>query len=156
MVMWVIIFSLLLIGLTLLVVEIIFIPGTTVVGILGVIFSIVGIVITFKHFGSETGYYVLTGTGIATIGALYYSFKSGTWNKLALNSSIKSKVNEGSMSGLRVGDEGITVSSLKPSGKAEFNGENFEVRTTGNYVEPKSKVRIIRIESQQILVEQIK
>ncbi len=67
MFMWIIIISLLAIGLGLIIVELVFIPGTTVVGLLGLIFSIVGIVISYSHFGNDIGFYILLGTLITTL-----------------------------------------------------------------------------------------
>jgi membrane-bound ClpP family serine protease len=155
MVMWIIVLSLLVIGLILLIVEVIFIPGTTVVGILGVVFSCVAVVISYKHFGSDTGLYVLSSALVLTLAALIYSFKSGAWNRYSLKSSSNSKVNEGMTLSLKTGDEGITVSSLRPVGKAEFDDKIYEVKTFGEYIEPKERVRIIQLESQQIIVEKI-
>ena len=154
--MWIIVISLLLIGLMLIIVELVFIPGTTVVGLLGLIFAIVGIVISYSHFGNDVGFYILLGTLASTLAALFYSFRSGAWSKFSLKSSINSKVNEGIMASLQIGDEGITVSTLRPMGKAEFNSKTFEVKTSGNYIERGEKVRITQIESHQIVVEPIK
>ncbi len=154
--MWIIVISLLLIGLTLIIVELVFIPGTTVVGLLGLIFAIVGIVISYSHFGNDIGFYILLATLASTLAALFYSFRSGAWSKFSLKSSINSKVNEGIMASLQIGDEGITVSTLRPMGKAEFNSKTFEVKTSGNYIETGEKVRITQIESHQIVVEPIK
>lgn len=153
--MWIIIIALLLIGLTLIIVELVFIPGTTVVGLLGLIFAIVGIVISYSHFGNDVGFYILLGTLAATLAALFYSFRSGAWSKFSLKSSSDSKVNEGIMASVQIGDEGITVSTLRPIGKAEFNSKTFEVKTSGNYIERGEKVRITQIESHQIVVEPI-
>lgn len=154
--MWIIVISLLLIGLTLIIVELVFIPGTTVVGLLGLIFAIVGIVISYSHFGNDIGFYILLATLASTLAALFYSFRSGAWSKFSLKSSISSKVNEGIMASLHIGDEGITVSTLRPMGKAEFNSKTFEVKTSGNYIERGEKVKITQIESNQIVVEPIK
>jgi len=153
--MWIIVLSLLLIGLALIIVELVFVPGTTVVGLLGLIFAIVGIVISFSHFGNAIGFYVLLAMLATTLGGLFYSFRSGAWTKFSLKSSMDSKVNEGIMASVHIGDEGITVSTLRPTGKAEFNSKTFEVKTSGNYVERGEKVKITQIESHQIVVEPI-
>ncbi len=153
MLMWIIIISLLLIGLALIIVELVFIPGTTVVGLLGLIFAVVGIVISYSHFGSAVGFYILLGTLATTLVALFYSFRSGAWKKFSLKSSMKSKVNDGIMDTVSIGDEGITLSTLRPVGKAEFKSRTFEVKTSGNYVERGEKVRITQIELHQIVVE---
>lgn len=155
MLMWIIIISLLLIGLALIIVELVFIPGTTVVGLLGLVFTVVGVVISYNHFGSETGLYILVTTLAITLLTLFYSFRSGAWSRFSLKKSIDSKVNEGLVASLNVGDEGVTVSTLRPIGKAEFGHKIFEVRTLGGYVEPRQKVKIIEIQSHQITVEPI-
>ena len=153
--MWLVIAALILDGLLLIIVEIVFIPGTTVVGLLGLIFTIVGIAFSYSHFGSETGFYDLLGTVVATGGTLYLSFRKGAWKKFSHQSSIDSKVNEGMADHLSTGEEGISISVLRPMGSAEFNGKIFEVKTNGEFVNNGIKIRIIRIRSNDILVEPI-
>jgi membrane-bound ClpP family serine protease len=155
MVMWIIIISLLTIGLGLIIIELVFIPGTTVVGLLGLIFSVVGIVISYRHFGNDIGFYILIGTLITTLGGLFYSFRSGAWTRFSLKSSIDGKVNEGMLKVLNVGDEGTTRSSLRPMGTAEFANQNYEVRSTGSFLDSGTRVKIIQIQSNQIIVEPI-
>jgi membrane-bound ClpP family serine protease len=150
---WFIIISLIIIGLILLIVEVVFIPGTTIVGILGGAFAVIGVVITYQNIGSTAGFYVLLVTLVATALALYFSFRSGAWNAFSLKSAIQSKVNEGATSHLKVGDEGETISALRPFGKAEFGNLVVEVRSLGTYTEPKSRVKIIQIDSSQIIVD---
>jgi membrane-bound ClpP family serine protease len=153
--MWIIIIALLLTGLALIIIELIFIPGTTIVGLLGFIFSAVGIVITFRHFGSNIGYYVLLGTLVISLVALFYSFRSGSWSKFSLKTSMENKVNEGILASLHIGDEGKTISTLRPIGKAEFENKQYEVKTTGDYVENGTRIRITQIQSNQVVVEPI-
>jgi membrane-bound ClpP family serine protease len=155
MAMWIIIISLLAIGLGLIIVELVFIPGTTVVGLLGLIFTIVGIVISYSHFGDTTGFYILMGTSVTTLVALFYSFRTGAWTRFSLKSSMNSKVNEGMLSTLSVGDEGTTRSALRPMGTAEFGNQQYEVRSLGSFVESGSRIKIIQILSNQIIVEPI-
>lgn len=143
----------LLLGLALLVIEVVFIPGTTVVGILGVVSSIAGIVMSYNNFGNTIGFYVLMSSLVATGIALYFSFKSGAWTRFSNRSSIKGKVNEGTITHLKVGDAGESISALRPFGKADFGGTQVEVRSAGNYVEPRSRIRIVRIDGNQILVD---
>jgi len=155
MLMWIIVIALLLIGLTLILVELVFIPGTTVVGLLGLVFAIVGIVVCYQHFGDTVGLYALIGMSCVTLGGLFYSFRAGTWSRFSLKSAIDSKVNEGLLSSVHVGDEGVTLSSLRPMGKAEFHEKAFEVKTSGGYVDSGERVKITRIESHQIVVEPV-
>jgi len=47
------------------------------------------------------------------------------------------------------------MSALRPSGKAELKDKTFEVRTQGAYVDSGTRIRIIKILSNQIIVEPI-
>ncbi|MCU0398274.1 MAG: hypothetical protein MUC73_09240 [Cyclobacteriaceae bacterium] len=151
--MWLAITVLIIIGIVLLIVEVIFIPGTTVVGILGLVFLLGGILFSYYEYGSSTGNYVLLGTSIAGSIALYLSFRKGAWKKFSLNTSITSKVNEGLLNDLKVGMEGVAVSALRPMGTAEFNGKMIEVKTNGDYLAPGSRLKIIHLQPNEIFVE---
>jgi membrane-bound ClpP family serine protease len=151
--MWIIILALLLIGLSLIIVELVFIPGTTVVGLLGLIFTITGVIVSYNHFGDQVGFYVLMGVLVATAASLYFSFRSGAWSRFSLKSSIDSKVNEGILTSVHVGDEGMTISALRPIGKASFHDKVLEVKTSGTYLYQGQRVKIILIQANQIFVE---
>lgn len=153
--MWMIIAVLILAGIVLIIAEIVFIPGTTVVGLLGAAFVMGGVIFAYKQYGNETGFYVLLGTGVGTFFAVFFSFRAGTWNKVSNKSVIKSKVNEGLTAQLNEGDIGMTVSALRPMGSAEFNGKIFEVKTSGEYVANAIRIKIIKIRVNDILVEPI-
>ena len=151
--MSVIIISLLLIGLALVIVEVVFVPGTTIVGIIGVIFIGSGVIISYRHFGSETGLYILVGMGVITAVALFFSFRSDAWSRFANKSAMNSKVNEGSTASLKVGDEGTALSVLRPMGKVDFQNGQFEVKTLGDYVDVGTRVKIVHIDASQIIVK---
>ena len=153
MLMLIIIIALLAIGLALIIAEIVFIPGTTLVGVLGLIFSVAGIFISYQHY--DVGFYILLGMSILTAASLFYSFKTGVWSKFSLKDSNQGKVNEGMLSNLSVGEEGTTLSTLRPVGKAQFNKQEYEVKTLGDYVDHGIRVRIKLIVSNQIIVEPI-
>jgi len=150
-----VVIALILVGLTLIIVEVVFIPGTTVVGLLGLVFLIVGIAFSYGQFGSETGNYVLLASVIGFALALYLSFRKGAWKRFSLKTSIESRVNEGVTRELKPGNEGIAVSALRPMGSAEFDGKIFEVKTNGDYLAAGTKVKVVHIQSNDILVEPI-
>lgn len=153
--MWLIIAALILAGIVLIIAEVVFIPGTTIVGLLGAVFMVAGIIFAYRQYGNQVGFYVMLGTGVTTALALYLSFRNGAWNKLANKSAIKSKVNEGLTAKLSEGEEGVTVSALRPIGTADFQGKIFEVKTGGEYVENAMRIRIVKIRSNDIIVEPI-
>ena len=153
---WIIVASLILFGLILLITEVIFIPGTTIVGFIGFGVMVFGMALGFKYFDKTTGWLIAGGTTVTSVLLFYWAFRSKAWERFALKTSSHSKVNEGELDHLKVGEEGITVSALRPMGKAELGGKMFEVTSMGSYVETNTRIKIIRILSNQILVEPIK
>lgn len=143
---------LILLGLALLVAEVIFIPGTTLVGILGVVFAGLGVFLGFTAYGYETGIWLLIGTSIAAVVCVLLSVRNRSWHRLSLNNSMNSRVNEDEVL-VQVGARGVTISNLRPAGKAEFNGVVYEVRTRGNHLEVGTPVRVSKVEDRNIFVE---
>src|SRR6187402_1587720 len=94
---WSVIISLIVLGLVLIIIEIIFVPGTTFVGVGGFVFLIIGIFLSFNYFGKETGWTIVGISSVISGGLFYYSFKANVWSRFALKSSIDSKVNEGDL-----------------------------------------------------------
>jgi len=139
----------------LIVIELIFIPGTTIVGIVGFLCIISGLVLTFNDFGNTVGWVATVGTAIFSGAVLIYAFRSGAWNKFALKKSIDSKVNQDKPINVEVGDEGVARSALRPIGKGDFNNVEMEVRSLGELVPTNSRIKIIKIENRKIYVEPI-
>jgi len=152
---WVTVILLIMIGLVLIIVELIFVPGVTIVGILGFILVAVGIWISYAALGTNTGHLVLAAAVLTGGLALFYSFRSDAWSRFALKESNKSRVNEENPHLLQVGEEGTTVSALRPQGTALFKERRHEVQTMGTFLRPNTPVRIIKIVANKITVEAI-
>jgi len=155
MVEWLTVILLIFFGLGFIIAEIIFVPGTTLLGLFGLIFTIIGVIISYISFGAGIGTIVMIVAGTIGVGVLVYSLKAGVWEKFALKGSINSKVNEGEKEDLQVGEEGVTVSSLRPMGKGEFKERIYEVTTLGNFLTADTKIRIVSIKNNKIIVEPI-
>lgn len=153
---YILIAFLILSGIALIIAEIIFVPGTTIVGILGFLTSAFGVYRSYELYGNNIGHTVLAISLTLMIVAIVLSFKSGAWKRFALKSKIETPVNKDLTVGLDVGHEGVTVSSLKPIGKAEFDNQEFEVTSLGNFVEENQSIKIIKLERNKIFVELIK
>ncbi|MEJ2004375.1 MAG: NfeD family protein [Cyclobacteriaceae bacterium] len=150
-----IVLALIVVGLGLLLVEVIFVPGTTFVGIAGAVSAIIGIYLSFDYFGANVGWWMLLVTALLFGAAIYFGFRGQTWDRFSLKSSIKSKFNEGLTTGLQVAQRGKALSSLRPSGNAEFDSRTFEVRTHGDYIDSGTEVEIIKIDGNIIYVKPI-
>ncbi|PIB37589.1 hypothetical protein BFP72_15730 [Reichenbachiella sp. 5M10] len=152
---WIIIGLLILAGIGLIIIEIVFVPGTTIVGIAGFLVGGYGIYHSYELFGTMTGHWVLAASVTVGVCAIVYSFKSNTWSRFALKGSIQSKVNENLGSTLVLGQEGVTRSSLKPIGKADFGDVVVEVRSSGQFVEENKAIKIAKMDGNKIYVELI-
>lgn len=150
---WIIVVLLVLFGLALVIVEVIFIPGTTFVGVIGFVSMIIGVILSFGYFGAETGWFTLAGSTAASGIILYLALRTNVWRRFAINTSIDSKMNEVEQVKFKVGLEGIALSALRPIGKGEFGGEVTEVRTNGEYVEAGTSIRIVKVTTNQVIVE---
>ncbi|MDX1627402.1 MAG: NfeD family protein [Fulvivirga sp.] len=153
---WVTVAILVFLGIALVLAEIIFVPGTTFVGILGFISGIIGIYLGFTYFGAVTGWWILGGTALAFILSLYFGFRGDTWDRFSLKDTSLGKFNEGYSSKLQVAERGKTLSALRPIGKAEFNDKTYEVRSYGNYIDSNTEVEIVKIDGNNIYVEPLK
>ncbi len=152
---WATIITLIFFGLALVIVEIIFVPGTTLVGLAGFVLMVLGVWFAFSNFGREAGWITLAGTTVASGLLLYFSFKANVWGRFALKSVIDSKVNESVPRPFETGQEGVATSALRPIGKAEVNNHTVEVTTWGGYLEPGTRIRIVKVLPNQIIVEPI-
>lgn len=150
---YMLVFTLLVIGLFLILMELFIIPGLPVTGFFGFSFSGLGIYFAYKYFEIFTASMILGIFLIISLIAIYWAFKAPFRNKLLLTDSIKSRVNEES-NDLRVGDTGKTISSLRPYGSAEIKNKIYEVKTLGNFCDADVLIKVASIINNIIIVEQ--
>jgi membrane-bound ClpP family serine protease len=144
--------SLLLIGLVLVLAEILFVPGTTIVGIFGIIVSIAGVYYAFVSFEPMIAWWITALTLLLNLGAIIYGFSSGIWKRFSLKSSMEGGAFDGRTDGLHIGMIGTASSDLKPIGKAVFDEKIYEVNSTNGFIPVESVITIVKIENNKILV----
>ena len=54
-----------------------------------------------------------------------------------------------------LGLEGIATTVLRPTGMAEFDDVKLNVVSEGEYIQPGTRVRIVRVEGSRILVRSV-
>ncbi|BDD00133.1 NfeD family protein [Persicobacter psychrovividus] len=147
---------LIIVGIILLLVEVIFVPGTTFVGVIGAIAVIFGIYLSYTELGTSAGHWVLAGSSVVGIILSIYAFQSKPWLKMSNQSSVEGRVNTRDAIGLMIGQEGLTTSALKPVGKALFGETEEEVSTRGLFLEAGTAIEIIEIYKNKIIVQPLK
>ncbi|MCJ7813987.1 MAG: ATP-dependent Clp protease proteolytic subunit [Candidatus Atribacteria bacterium] len=148
------------IGLLLILVEIFIIPGFGLVGIGGIAAILASIFLTFGNIIQAT-YSILIALSVSVIGIfllIKYIPSTRTWRKFVLSTEQKKEL--GYTVGTRdlkrlIGKEGVAITPLRPSGIAEVNGKKIDVITQGEYIISNSKIKIISVEGNKIVVEAI-
>ncbi len=153
MIEWLSVVLLIAVALILIVAELIFVPGTTLVGLIGVACMVLGVYLSFDYFGSETGWIVLGVSSISGFVVVVYGLRSRAWEKFALTKRNESHVNEDFPADVQIGQIGKALSTLRPVGKAEFGAQVVEVQSLGNYVKTGEQVQVINLKDNKIFVE---
>jgi membrane-bound ClpP family serine protease len=149
---WLLIIILIVLGLLFLLLEILVIPGTTLAGIVGFGLVFVGLWQAYASKGIVEGHITLAVTFVVTIVVLYFSFKSGTWKRMALKTTSDGKMDQLDGIVIKEGDTGNSVSRLAPSGKAMINNEIVEVHTYGEFIDQEKELIVISVRDNKIVV----
>jgi len=140
-------------GLTLIIIELFLIPGSTVIGFAGFAMACIGVYGSFEVFGFYGGIGTALLTGAVSLIGLIIAVKKKIWKKFALNNAIEEKVATQDQSLLKINQEGITMSALRPAGTVSFHDVYFEVFSTSSFVEVGQKVKITSLNTNKIFVE---
>jgi membrane-bound serine protease (ClpP class) len=161
-------------GVILVMVEIFAIPGFGITGISGIILMVAGL--TLAMVDNETlrdpvSFNILTilkpfgivvlSVFLGLIAGIYLSRKvltSSLFPNLALQNNLH---NEDGYIGIdskiksKVGAEGTAITTLRPAGKVEIDGEWFDAVAEFGYIEKGSKIKITKDEAGQLYVTKI-
>jgi membrane-bound ClpP family serine protease len=148
-----IIIFLIVLGIVLLLIEVTILPGITVAGVGSFLVLVYSVYLAFTSYGSLVGFLTLAFVLIVSPLLVYYFFKGKAGKSMVLNTVITGIANEINPEKVKVGDIGVTIGRLAPMGKIKVNDEVVEVRSTGAFVNPGEKVRIIHIEKSMVTVE---
>jgi membrane-bound serine protease (ClpP class) len=158
-------------GIVLILLEIFVIPGFGVTGILGIICIIASLFLALIGGGNLPfidGHQIsvaiiqlasaLAAALVLLIILARYLPKSTIFNKLVLSheeNSAKGFVSSKSLSEL-IGKEGKALTTLRPAGMADFNGDKIDVVADGDYVQQGSRLKVLRVEGSKVVVREIK
>ena len=150
-----IILFLIFLGIVLLLIEFTILPGITIAGIGGVLLFGYSIYLAFTSYGVLAGFLTLGFVLIVAPTMVVLLFKGKAGKKMVLSTVLHGFVNEINPEKVKIGDVGVTIGRLAPMGKIKVNNEVVEARSTGIFIDPGEKVKIIQIEKSLITVEPI-
>lgn len=142
-------------GVILILIEFLILPGTNIAGIIGLLFIIGGIYFAYKDIGVPIAHYVLFGSLLFMITSIFFALRSNTWKNMSLKTSIDSKVENIKKDTIKIGDEGVTVTRLAPIGKARIGDQVIEAKSNHLFLDAGTLVVILKINGNQIEVKPI-
>jgi len=149
------IITLIIMGLILMVIELLIVPGFGIAGILGLASITGSIYLAFARYGYTGGFIVLGCVVFSTALVTWLTLRSKTWRQISLKESIASKATGSpSESGIAPGSRGVAISRLAPMGKARFDGRDFEVSSRQGIIDNGSEVEVVQIDGIKIIVKQ--
>ncbi len=162
--------ALFVVGLLLIAVEILLIPGFGVAGIVGIVCVLAGMIFSLQRFTIPTmphqyevfGWNLVTvlGTLIGSIVVFaiiaHYMPSTPYLRRVVLTTTQETAsgqftVAEASRQQL-LGAEGVTITKLRPAGRAEFDEEIVDVVAEGEYLEQGEKIKVTNIRGNRVVV----
>jgi membrane-bound serine protease (ClpP class) len=161
------------IGIILIALEIFVIPGFGVAGISGIILAIAGLTLSLvgnvgfdfepvqtDEIGKSFSLVVISVflSGILSIYLASRFIKSKAFGHLVLNTTLNSAdgyVSANLNNNDLVGSEGIAFTVLRPSGKVKVNDQIYDATAEIGFINKGSKIKVIKLETNQLFVVQI-
>lgn len=138
------------------VIEIFFTPGFGVAGICSIGCALVDVALVYQQWG--TGWAVaalIAGIVLLTL-VLRWLAHSRTFDRMALHNAIESTAATHAQLSVKHGDEGVALTRLALVGNARLGDKVVEVKSSGEFIEPGTPVRVIQVNEAQITVERCK
>ena len=158
------------VGFGLLLVEVFFIPGFGVVGLLGVAIMLASVVTTqlgdFQLWSVDEIAGIVGRLAASMIGAIIFSLiflrtlpRFAAFNRLVLSSQTSASDGYVSASteedAYRIGEQGIALSYLRPTGVGMFAGRRLDVIADGEFIPAQTQIEIIEARGSRVVVKAI-
>ena len=144
------------VGLILLLVETLLLPGFAVTGILGIASMAAACWLAFTRIGTTAGILTVVVCLLLATALLVLVLRSSTWKKATLNTKIDSKVDvNAGQTEITVGKKAVAITRLAPMGMVRFeDGTKAEVNSTEGLIDPGKEVEVCAVEGEKIFVKQ--
>ena len=162
-----------LLGVVLLVVEILVLPGFGIAGISGLVAIAASLILSMQGFVVPSfdwewqllhrNVLVVLGNlfgalvGFAVLASMFRHVPVFQRLSLATTQDISAgyTVQAAEIYGGYIGRRGVAITTLRPSGKAEFGDETFPVESDGEFIEAGTPVEVIDVRGSNLIVRQL-
>lgn len=152
--MW-IIAALVFLGILMMLIEMLLVPGVGIAGFLGLASLAGACVYAFLRVSTPAGIVVTIIVLVLLLVMLYFILREKTWKKFELNTEIDSKVGEETET-VKAGDRGTALTRLAPMGTARFGSVSCEVKSADNsMIAAQTPIEVCAVEDNKILVKTI-
>ena len=148
----------------LLIVSEVFIPSGGILGLLAAACIVTALVLGFRE-SSQTGLAVILITILCTPVIIAFSLKifpkTPFGRRVILKPDNDTSLHKGTAGvsdedySKLVGEKGMTVSELRPSGTVEIGNKRYGVVTEGEMIEKDCEIIVVKLEGNSIVVERI-
>lgn len=147
-------------GIIALILELFFVPGFGVAGVLGVILLGWGILLVSADIFHATQALTLAMviTLVALVGGVWLATKVNFWRKVTL--PHRQKREEGYLAPRQeleklLGLQGVAATPLRPAGTALIDGKRVDVVTEGEFIMPGTPVLVVMVEGARVIVNAV-
>jgi len=137
-----------------------FVPALGIIGAIGIACMILGTVFAYRGYGNTVGTVFLVITLIGVPAMIMVGLKvfprTFVGKKLILGSSMSQEQGYTSHTEEKYrelsGKEGVALTTLRPSGIVQIEGKKYSVVTSGELIEAKEKIKVVKVEGNRIVV----
>lgn len=155
-------------GFILVFLEIFVIPGFGIAGISGIILVAMGLIFALLNNDFFSFEYVevpdISRSVLTVFSGMLLSFgmifylssrigKKGMFRKIALDTDLGESESVDKNDFRLIGQTGIAITDLRPSGKISIGNEIYDAVSTGGFIENGSSVTVVKFENMQLYVE---
>lgn len=148
----VLVIGLMVVGLALIVIEVLVIPGFGFIGVLGGVSMIGSVWVAYEQVSPAYSAIALVA-GLGASGLMFWLFpKTAAGKAMVLKAAVTGKAGSAD-NVLLEGREGVVLTDLRPSGSVEIDDRSVDVVTDGRYIEKGTKVRVVQVQGARVVVE---
>ena len=144
--------ALMALGVALLVVEVLVIPGVGVVGALGLAAVAGSVWAAYAVAGIGAAAVLLAGSAVSTGLAFWWLPKTGAGRSLFLEAATRGRAGDPALLEL-LGCEGVALTPLRPAGTAEIAGRAVDVVSDSQYLAAQTPLRVLSVRGSRVVVE---